>query len=606
MQGLLRGVVVAAGLKPPRAGRCARLVILMAVCFIPHLAWALAVERPEVRYFHDAEGSLDVAGARAVWAAGRFAGPPPPGDNYGFRPGATWFAFGLQNPQGRPVERLVVIEYTLIDRFELYRLDQASAGPLWIGGDLQPFGARSLPIRYFNRSVELAPYERVTFLLRVASQSSMQVPVVVAEADHYLASQQSSLLGFGLYFGVLAALLILNSILFVSLRDRNFLYYVAYVLSVGLMLLCLSGIGFQLFWPDSPRLGNWLVLISMSLSLASMLQFARAFLDLRRRFPLGDRLCLALIALSLIGIAATFVLPYSQVVLPLTLLVFPVAVLVYACGLAVLRSYPPARYFLIAWTTLLLGIMLYAAVALGWVPRVFFTEYAIQLGSAVEMILLSFALAYRINLLTATTAQLEGEARGQLERRVRERTDDLDAALRRLETANRQLEDFSRRDGLTGCFNRRSFEHILRRWEQQRNGDGRDFSVLMIDIDEFKQVNDRYGHLVGDDCLRHVAQLLEGPVADAGGQLCRYGGEEFVAVAPLSQPDQAQALAERLRARTADRTLISEGRHIPVTISVGIALREQAASALDTVRRADEALYRAKALGRNRCELATG
>jgi diguanylate cyclase (GGDEF)-like protein len=430
----------------------------------------------------------------------------------------------------------------------------------------------------------------------------------VDQADHYLAAQQSSQLGLGLYFGVLVALSALNAILFISVRDRNFLYYVIYVLSVGLMLLCLSGVGFQLFWPRAPALANLLVLLSIGLSLAAMLQFTRRFLDLRRHFRLGDQLCLLFMGFSLLGIAAAFVLPYGQVVQPLTLLVFPVAALVYVCGLTVLRGYPPARYFLIAWTSLLVGIMLYASVSLGWLPRMFFTEYAIQIGSAAEMVLLSFALAYRINLLTLSSARLEGEAREQLEQRVRERTADLDAALHRLEAANRQLEEFSRRDGLTGCFNRRSFEHMLRRFELKRLEQGERFAVLMVDVDHFKQVNDQFGHLVGDDCLRHVAQQMLPPAEAANALLCRYGGEEFVVLAPLDEPEAAMALAESLRERVAERPLISEGRHIPVTVSVGVAMRGERThdTSLDTVRQADAALYAAKQQGRNRCVLSAG
>jgi diguanylate cyclase (GGDEF)-like protein len=582
----------------------AAALLLLLLC-VSGLARA---DRPEVHVHHDPAADLSVAEARALWAAGRFEAVPDNGGNFGFRAGATWFAFSVSNPLATPAERLLVIEYTLLDHIELFRLDQSEAGPLWVGGDRQPFAARSLPLRYFNRLLQLAPRERATYLLRVSTESSLQVPIVVDEPEHYLVSQQSSQLGLGLYFGVLVALSALNAILFISVRDRNFLYYVIYVLSVGLVLLCLSGVGFQLFWPQAPTLANLLVLLSIGLALASMLQFTRRFLDLRRHFRLGDQLCLLFMGLCLIGIAAAFVLPYGKVVQPLTLLVFPIAALVYLCGLAVLRGYPPARYFLIAWTSLLVGIMLYASVSLGWLPRMFFTEYAIQIGSAAEMVLLSFALAYRINLLTLSSARLESEAREQLEQRVRERTADLDAALHRLESANRQLEEFSRRDGLTGCFNRRSFEHMLRRFELKRLEQGERFAVLMVDVDHFKQVNDQFGHLVGDDCLRHVAQLMEGPTGAANAPLCRYGGEEFVVLAQLDTPEAALALAESLRRRVAERPLISEGRHIPITVSVGVAMRGASCpgTTLDTVRQADEALYAAKQQGRNRCVLADG
>lgn len=566
------------------------------------------LDRPNLYVLHDPEARLDLDGARLSWASGRFALHGNARENHGFVSGAMWFAFTVDNSQGLPQSRLLVIEYTLLDHIELYRLDQEDEKSLWRGGDRMPFSARSLPIRYFNQFLELGAEERATYLLRVRSESSMQVPIVVTDAQTYLASLQGSRLGIGIYFGVLIALLALNAFLFVSVRDRSYLYYVLYIASVGLLLLCLNGVGFQLLWPESPVLANLLVLLSISLSLATMLQFTRAFLGLGTQFPLGDRLCQLMMLVSLCGIPAALLLPYGPVVRGLTLMVFPVGVLVYLCGIAVVKRYPPARYFLIAWTTLLAAIMLYAAVSLGWLLRVAFAEYAIQIGSAAEMVLLSFALAHRINLLTAQSARLQSTAREQLERRVVERTADLDGALQRLEAANRQLQDFSRRDGLTGCFNRRSFDHVLARCEATRTSSGRPFALLMIDIDEFKQVNDRFGHLAGDDCLRHVAHQLTAAAAeaDADAQLSRYGGEEFAVIAALGDAESAMALAESLRQRIEARPLAHEGHPIPLSISVGVALRSAQATGplAELIRRADRALYVAKQQGRNRCQLA--
>lgn len=596
-----------------RFGRAPRRRLIALPCGLLAMLWLIALpalgnepsdpERPHLHLLHDPDAGMGLAEARAAWAADRFTEHVSSSANYGFVEGAMWFAFSVEHPLAAQGPPLLVIEYTLLDHIELFRLDQQGSEPLWRGGDRQPFSARSLPLRYFNHALDLAAGERATFLLQVRSESSMQVPIVVSEPQSYLTGLQGSRLGLGAYFGVLAALLALNVFLFVSLRDRSYLYYVLYVSSVGLMLLCLSGIGYQLLWPDSPQLANLMVLLSMSLSLATMLQFTRAFLELRTRLPLGDRLCRWLLLLSLCGIPAALLFPYGPVVRALTLLVFPAGVLIYACGVLLWRRYPPARYFLVAWTSLLLATMIYASVSLGWLPRLAITEYVIQIGSAAEMVLLSYALAYRINLLTAQSARIESEAREQLERRVVERTADLDGALQRLEAANRQLEEFSRRDGLTGCLNRRSFDHLLRRSEESRIAGGQEFALLMIDIDEFKQVNDRLGHLAGDDCLRHVSRQLATLVEAAGGQLCRYGGEEFAAIISPCGAERALQLAEALRERVHAHPMARDGRLVTLSISVGLAVRGSPASAelLDVVRRADRALYRAKQEGRNRC-----
>src|SRR5690606_22190915 len=152
---------------------------------------------------------------------------------------------------------------------------------------------------------------------------------------------------------------------------------------------------------------------------------------------------------------------------------------------------PPARHFLLAWTALLVGVVVYAAVSLGLLPKTPLTEYSMQIGSAAEMILLSFALAWRLNLLKAENERIQREAREQLEARVRARTAELDATMHRLEEANRRLHDFSRRDGLTGVYNRRHFDDVLVQACNHASEQVRPLALLMLDVDHFKQVNDR-------------------------------------------------------------------------------------------------------------------
>lgn len=190
---------------------------------------------------------------------------------------------------------------------------------------------------------------------------------------------------------------------------------------------------------------------------------------------------------------------------------------------------------------------------------------------------------------------------------------DLQEELRRkaaaLERANRELERLANQDGLTGLPNRRSiFARLEIEYDRSRRNDN-SLSLLMIDIDHFKNFNDRHGHLAGDEALRAVGTAL------ACGLRCydcagRYGGEEFICFLPETAAAEALLVAERLRQRIGSAQLTLTGSdELPllagITVSIGVATWPDcpAASLSDLVAAADRALYRAKAGGRNRCVL---
>jgi len=162
-----------------------------------------------------------------------------------------------------------------------------------------------------------------------------------------------------------------------------------------------------------------------------------------------------------------------------------------------------------------------------------------------------------------------------------------------------QLQRLARRDGLTGMLNRRAMLELLDRQMRQRRRADDAFSVLMIDIDEFKAVNDRHGHEVGDRALTHFARLMTQAMR-AEDRIGRFGGEEFLVLLPSCDLARALTQAERLRLAAHAAPLPIEGGSLPLSVSIGVA--QWSGSAEDASRllaRADAALYRAKHQGRN-------
>lgn len=170
-----------------------------------------------------------------------------------------------------------------------------------------------------------------------------------------------------------------------------------------------------------------------------------------------------------------------------------------------------------------------------------------------------------------------------------------------LQAANTKLERLSQTDVLTGLANRRLYDHTLAQEYARCQRSGSPLSLLMLDLDLFKAVNDHYGHSTGDDYLRAVAQVLQQHVARASDLAARYGGEEFVCLLPDTPVAQAVQLAESLRAAVAALELPhAESPYGHVSVSIGVAtLGPQITSAQALQAHADSQLYIAKALGRN-------
>ena len=172
--------------------------------------------------------------------------------------------------------------------------------------------------------------------------------------------------------------------------------------------------------------------------------------------------------------------------------------------------------------------------------------------------------------------------------------------------AEAELKEMATTDFLTGLSNRRHFiSRMTEELARLQRFDGPCATVLMLDLDHFKRVNDSYGHSTGDAMLKHIGALLRDELRkiDSAG---RVGGEEFAIILPGTRPEEARIFAERLRNKVETMPLTHDGQAISITVSIGIAAMVAADVSADAaLTRADKALYRAKGNGRNRVELAT-
>ncbi|QLF70775.1 diguanylate cyclase [Peteryoungia desertarenae] len=220
-----------------------------------------------------------------------------------------------------------------------------------------------------------------------------------------------------------------------------------------------------------------------------------------------------------------------------------------------------------------------------------------------QWILLPICVAYLFFQATFMSRLIELEmSRRQAEDETKHLLRELADSNHKLKRANERLQQHALTDALTGLPNRRSFDRQLTRAVLERDETGAPLSLILLDIDHFKQFNDRYGHQEGDKCLQHVAGVLARHADENGYQPARYGGEEFAVILPSTPRETAADVAERLRRQIANLPFrISNGTEIKITASFGVAQFQQGDvdAKKQLIAQADRNLYRAKEQGRN-------
>lgn len=520
-----------------------------------------------------------------------------------------WFRLPLHNPTDEDQEFVLEIPYAALDHLHFLDTSNGEVREEFLTGTNYPYGSRPVDHHYFLFPVSVGAGETRTLYLNVRQDGAMRVPMTLWTPEAFLRDEQRRQLIAGIYFGGMLVIVLYNLFMFLGTREISYLLYSGFVFSLPMFVSSLQGYSFQYLWPNSPEWNARSIGFFLTSTVIFGMLFTVDFLKLKRAdvwwvIRYGITGMMFACAAVLVGV---FLLPYFP------MLVIAVAGAVGACLLALFvgfyswyRNERWSRYYILAWGALLIGGIILAGNITSVLPSNFITDNAVQFGSILLVILLSLAVADRINMERQERQQArqqaletERRARLELEQKVRERT-------RELESLNTRLQELSAKDELTGLANRRTFDETLRREHVRALRFARPLSLVMLDIDHFKPLNDSLGHQAGDQCLRAMGELLRKAVPRQSDVLARYGGEEFCTLLPDTDGEGALTVAERIRKAVEDYSFLINGERIPLSISAGVATLDPTApcEADDLVARADQALYRAKANGRNRVEAA--
>lgn len=543
--------------------------------------------------------------------------------NLGMNPEPYWFTFTLSEQQtnGRSV---LEVNYPLLDQLDILFINPRNRETLatYTLGDGQAFARRlisheSLLVPVPSSSAPISVY------LRVQTTGSIKVPLRVWQESDFIEYTSRHNLLMGLFFGFLMAMGISNVFLFLTTRDKTFLVYSGYVFSLALTLASIQGIAYAYLWPSQVWFQGRAVAIFANAAIMFAVFFSHLLLQVRKHSKKASLMLKGAAWLFGFNIIVSLFLPYPYLIKIFLVLLSLVVVMTLMVGIwLALRGVVIARYYSFAWSILLISGFTASLDNLNIVSIPVPSNYLLMLGAVVETLLLALVLAIsyghnrdavfnaRERALSQEKEALEAKEnllsmqeqyQNDLEYKVQERTLELEIALRELSEANRELENLNTLDSLTGIRNRRHFDKRLQAEGRRSRREQTPLSLAVIDIDHFKKVNDDYGHDVGDICIRHVADILQGQLRRPSDDVCRYGGEEFAIILPNTDLEGATLVVESMREALAASTVDANGQSISMTISAGVSTaiitREDEEKKL--FRQADQLLYAAKEGGRN-------
>lgn len=520
-------------------------------------------------------------------------------------PAPFWFSLKLTNPSPNADVWFLELSYAPLDQVDIW-LGEPGSAALIQTGDQAVFGSRAVDYRYFLVPVTLEAGETRTITLRVQSSGAINVPLTLHTASDLIAQSNELTLIHGLFYGALLIFALFNLVLFASSWRAYYFYNSFYMVSMGLFLAAMGGFAFQYFWPASPWFANASIPLFEALGTLAMVLFGRSFLEIGRDQPRLSLLLKILAGVSVLLLVLVFVLPYNRTIIYNTLFGITVIGCLFLTGLLRWRQgYGPAKWYIISWSLMVAGTGLYALAAFGYLGDFTAREILMQAAIGGQVLLLNYAIVMRWRMLSEKLLAVEHSAKHELELRVNERTSQLRETMRALERANRQLAEMSTRDSLTGLHNRRHLDSLLPELCAESRRSGQPLAMVLLDADHFKRVNDTWGHVFGDECLRRIAEVLSRHVRRPRDLIARFGGEEFALLLPNTDEAGARHLADQILADMAATALVAPDEVTThVTLSAGIAALAADENEGALFARADDALYRAKALGRNRTELA--
>lgn len=521
-------------------------------------------------------------------------------------------------------EQLLFLRFKnpLLDKVEIKVVDNTLGGELvaeFEMGDTTSFNSRTIKLPNFVVPLKLN-HSDMTVYLSAKSELSVDLGFGLWSERGFLTFNDHTTIFFGLVFGYILALICYSLMMYATVQKAEYMWYVLYLASFLLHAMVLSGFGFQYLWPQSIDFQTVIGGISISLTYACLIKFTQIIT--RPTLPAHNRLFsasvnthFALCALSIVTLNPIF-LNLHLIAIIITAIIVPIL-----CAMVSRTGSVIAQVFILIWTVFLfvsiVAVFSMSEISILPIEHIYILLIAFQIQSMMigAILIYAYKVSYKQTLKMKEHAlqekektvrakdqifQLEQDAQQKLEQQVKAQTVKLEGALDKLSLTSSELTHIRNVDGLTGLPNRLAFDNSFAHISKLSIELGVNLNVAVLDIDHFKQINDRHGHLAGDDCLRKFSKLLHETFAGDDYVYCRFGGEEFIITSILPYTQVLKKL-EWFRSAVEALTISFAGQIISLTVSTGVVSRrlKDSSECTSLLSTADENLYLAKHKGRN-------
>jgi diguanylate cyclase (GGDEF)-like protein len=405
--------------------------------------------------------------------------------------------------------------------------------------------------------------------IRLQSNTILRIPLRVIPGTRVISKVSGEFFFFGIFFGAIIAVFFINLFSYAVVKNRIFLFYVLYLLSLLAYHFRVHGFLYYFGLPFSVYEAIlWLSLAGLGIF---MILFAQAFLGLPARYPRIHLILNVFIGLflvqTLLGVAGNSLA--ANKIAYVTGMIVPI-IIIATTAYDYFRGNREARYYLLAWCALFAGTLIWSLTA--YVDSFVPTSYIFVVGSTIDSLLFTLAIFDLIK------------------RELREKE--------MLVAREQYYIELASTDPLTNLYNRRFLEEEVRRIDQDQEPFTQN-SMIMIDLDNFREVNERFGHMAGDAILIRISEAIQKRIKKSD-IACRYGGDEFLLLLYNTLLPGARDIAEQVRQDIARMDLASEtGEKFTITASIGVSECRAEDSFEGLFLRADHALLKAKRSGRN-------
>lgn len=521
----------------------------------------------EISYFEDKNNSVT---SKNIVKNVKFLPLNKDNLNIGMTNATYWLKLSIDTNSSKEIKKVISFKSPLMDEISLYELENGELVKSATVGHIIKQNIETVIEPKLSLHISLSAHTQNIFYIKIKSQAPVNLYFTIDSPEEFSNYTTLWYASMALYVGATLMILMYNLVLFFLIRIRAYLYYILFHTFFLLFLLDINGYLVQFIYPDNPTWERLSIPILLSLTIFAQALFAYEFLDVKNNGHKSKKVFKALILIMLLVFPLSFLFPFQEgmQIVNLMALFVNLIPLIIAIVYWIKLKLKNAKYYTLAWMVLIGGALFEQLKVQGVIEFEDSILSFMQIGVLIEMIVISVALADRFNTINNKNRELVSIVYTDFLTKIKNRN-----------------YFFERTNSLLETLKRREEEH----------------SLIMLDLDYFKSINDTYGHIVGDKVLVEFSQEVTRLLREED-VFARIGGEEFVLLIRANKQEALQ-LANRVREKVESLTISCHENIIQFTVSLGIYSFSTAnLSVDDMLSQADNALYKAKENGRNRVE----